>query len=82
VSGHRQLLVGRWLIIKLRENQNFVVVSVDRWQWRFENAAVGIWPRRGVSSWKQPLCQGAASLISDLNKPAAMADAINGRSLL
>jgi hypothetical protein len=35
-----QLLVGHWSIIKLREIQMFVVVLVDRWQWRFENAAV------------------------------------------
>ena len=77
-----QLLVGRWSIIKLREIQIFVVVPVDRWQWQFENAAVGVRPRLGVSSWKQPLCLGTASLISDLGKPAAMADTINGQSSL
>ena len=82
VNGLRQLLVGRWSIIKLRENQIFVVVLFDRWRWRFKNAAVGVWPRRGVSSWKQPLCRGAASLISDLDEPAVMADAIDGRSSL
>ena len=77
-----QLLGGHWLIIKLREIRIFVVVPVDRWQWRFENAAVGVRLRLGVSSWKQPLCLGTASLISDLDKPAMMADAIDGRSLL
>ena len=72
-----QLLVGRWSIIKLGEIRIFIVVLVDRWQWQFENAAVGVWPWRGVSSWKQPLCRGAASLINDLDKPAGMADAID-----
>jgi hypothetical protein len=43
-----QLLV----IFKLKEIQKFVVVLGDRWQWRFEKAAVGVWLRRGVSSWK------------------------------
>ena len=42
-----QLLVGRWLIIKLREMRIVVVVPVDCWQWRFENAAVGVQPRLG-----------------------------------
>jgi hypothetical protein len=72
------LLVSRWLIIKLREIQFFVVVLVNRWQWQFENVAVGVRPRLGVSAWKQSLCLGTTSLISDLGKPAAMTDTIDG----
>jgi hypothetical protein len=70
------------VIFKLKEIQKFVVVLGDRWQWRFEKAAVGVWLQRGVSSWKRPLCRRAASLISDLNRPATMADTIDGRSSL
>ena len=76
-------MFGKSLVVfKLKENQKFIVVLGDRWQWRFEKAAVGVWLRRGVSSWKRPVCRGAASLMSDLNKPAMMADTIDGRSLL
>ena len=70
------------VIFKLKENQKFFVVLGHHWQWRFEKAAVGVWLRQGVSSWKQPLCQGAASLISDLGELATMADRIDGQSLL
>ncbi len=81
VNGHwavvGQWLVGRWSIIKLIKIRIFIVVPVDLWQWRFENAAVGVRPQLGESSWKQPLCLGTTSLISDLDKPAAMVDAID-----
>jgi len=30
------------MIFKLKENQKFVVVLGDRWQWQFEKAAVGV----------------------------------------
>ena len=76
-------MFGKLLVVfKLKENQKFIVVLGDRWQWRFEKAAVGVWLRRGVSSWKRPLCRGAASLISDLDEQATMTDTIDGQSSL
>ncbi len=71
-------LVGRWSIIELGESQIFFVVRIDRWQQRFESAAVGVRPRRWVSSRKRYLCQGTASLINDLDGTAATADAVDG----
>ena len=76
-----QLLVVRWSIIELEESQ-ILIVWIERWQWPFESAAVGVRPWRWVSSWKQPLCLGAAGLIRDLDGTAAMADAIDGRYYL
>ena len=68
-----QLLVGRWLIIELRESQIFLL---------FGSIAVGVRPRRWVISKKQYLCRGTARLISDLDKMGAAANAIGGRPSL
>ena len=72
-------LVGRWSIIDLGESRIFYfIVRIDRWQQRFESAAVGVRPRRWESSRKRYLCQSTASLISDLDGTAATVDAIHG----
>ena len=73
-------LVSCWLFVgRCKRKQNFLIVLIDRWQRQFESVTVGVRPWQWVSSWKRPLCLGAAGLISDLDETAAIVDAIDGR---